>query len=337
MQALKQTHPKEVQKPVTRDRNTAEELDIELTDVSESGFSVRLRRTVFEAEAEENSEGKRLIFDQAEEVEEFSVNFVEENYSGFLPGPWELVQEETVEPVEVETIPKTVPELPGKKESGRVPAPMQDVEPVSGGDVTSYASPPTSDTEPLDNGSKGYTEEYFEEDDGRPSTFSSPPGASWENLEYEREVTGRDRGMVGVYSLGEALQDRTVSGEEAVREMLEETRIEGTVEKVEGYGLTEDFEGESPEAYWVDIEGMDMEKTEYFINGELAEDSVNHYELEAGDEIAFVESDVFEGEEEYCTGQLFMEDLDLEEADVVSYTVDGAAGEPGQASYPAAV
>lgn len=111
---------------------------------------------------------------------------------------------------------------------------------------------------------------------------------------------------------------------EALQQLFAQTDISGDVEKM-SYQDTDDGM-KTKEAYWVDIDGMTMERTEFFINGELAEDGLGKYELAPGDTLTFVESDIFAGDTENCGGSLYLDDVTTDTAATDTYTPSPVLG-----------
>jgi hypothetical protein len=127
---------------------------------------------------------------------------------------------------------------------------------------------------------------------------------------------------------------------ESIEQMFEQTELDGTVKKMT-YQDTED-NYTTKESYWAEIDGMDMMQTEFFINGELADDSLDAYELAPGDTVTFVEADLFDNNssEPYtedddpdtsgaggaCGGDLYLDDV----LDEYAITADDVATMDGQ-------
>ncbi len=107
---------------------------------------------------------------------------------------------------------------------------------------------------------------------------------------------------------------------ETIEHLFEQTDINGTIEETTYQDTADNYT--TKESYWADIDGMDMMQTEFFINGELADDSLDSYDLAPGDTITFVEANMFGGTEGTdsadggsCGGDLYLDDV-LEEYDV---------------------
>lgn len=338
-----------------------ETVDVELVDVGESGFSVRLQRTTFTAAAETMGEDTTLTFEEDTDTAEFSAAFVDAHYTDLLPDAWTVVEEAlATEPVAPATV------SPG------LPAPQEDIEPVS------LASPEPVDVAP--DLTVLSPPAAVEDVDGVPAMPYETFEPELTVVEYRQDASlaGRDeRGYhlrqeplrpaneiapTAAYPAGdtavgeEAVAEETTlpttyaaeqrSAEEVVEHMFAATELEGTVELVADYGTIGDVDDDLDEAYWVDIDGMDMDRTEFFINGELADDAINAYQLGPGDTLTFVEDDMFstaDGEDAYCgddSDDLYLADIvaELDGEQVQSYTVsmedvEGVA-EPA-AAYPA--
>ncbi len=118
-------------------------------------------------------------------------------------------------------------------------------------------------------------------------------------------------------------EDSAGNAAEVLESLFEETDLSGSVETMTYQDTEDDFE--TKEAYWAEIDGMDMYRTEFFVNGELAADSLDAYDLDAGDTLTFVEADVFDDDGDdtaeggACGGDLYLDDLleDAEDATVM--------------------
>ncbi|MFB6147641.1 MAG: hypothetical protein ABEJ66_02045, partial [Candidatus Nanohaloarchaea archaeon] len=310
----------ETRRPQVTERNTEEELDVELLELDDSGFSVRLERRQFTAEAVQEGDDRKLKIDEEREEEEFSAEFVDQHYLDLIPDAWELV-EEALEVLSVEVSSAASISLPAvAEEEAASPSTASGPSlPETGVDTSQEVefSPSTAPDDPYDQSElEREIPDYNPgpEREQEPVIVAYPVPGERPYLQSEGESSNR---VVEEqpYRMPEERQSHTEVRENAadvVEQLLQETELEGDLEQLGSYGLTEDFEGEAPEAYWVDIEGMDMDRTEYFINGELAEESIDQYELGPEDSITFVESDLFYSEEpeaSSCTA-----DLGLEEA-----------------------
>jgi hypothetical protein len=122
--------------------------------------------------------------------------------------------------------------------------------------------------------------------------------------------------------------DSETNAAEAVEQLFEQTDLSGSVEKMT-YQDTDDGYREK-QSYWVEIDGMDMSRTEFFINGELAEESLDAYDLDPGDSITFVEADLFDSGDgdggAACGGELYLEDVIDDYADDDITAVNAAYG-----------
>lgn len=123
-----------------------------------------------------------------------------------------------------------------------------------------------------------------------------------ENLlhaEYLPEETDDGIHQRLVYKVEEEVGGSTVK---QVAEYLSETApVEVEVEAQNFYSDEEFMMGgelKEPGEYTVhgfDLEGMDENMTEFRVNNELAEDSIEHVEVETGDYVDFVEAEVYSG------------------------------------------
>lgn len=117
--------------------------------------------------------------------------------------------------------------------------------------------------------------------------------------EYLPEQTEEGIHQRLVYRVEEEVAGSTVKG---VAEYLSETApVQVSVEEKQFYS-PEEFEmnGELKESgkytvHGFDIDGMDDSMTEFRVNNELAEDSIEHVEVETGDYVDFVEAEVYSG------------------------------------------
>lgn len=324
MQQVQRTREKQV-----TETNRAEEFSAEVRSVGEEDFSVQLRVKKFLAEAVEGRDGKDISFTEEEDVEEFSVEFVEEQYAEFLPSAWEVIQES----LPAQSLTAHTAWLPG------IPETAEEREPVSVPVIQPGAELHTGRESPVLH----RTYETVEPQTGQRISYSKAVGRHLEPQEdtvpaktpvqypEDFQAAAEQQDQVPL-TAGDQLHGKQENAVKVVQQMFRETEMEGTVERAEEYGVTEDFDSDTPEAYWLDIEGMDMERTEYFINGELAEDAINAYTLSPGDTITFVESDIFysePGEASYCSpnGELRLGDILEGDAEAVeSYTVSPEAG-----------
>ncbi|MDY6770128.1 MAG: hypothetical protein SVU88_04090 [Candidatus Nanohaloarchaea archaeon] len=119
----------------------------------------------------------------------------------------------------------------------------------------------------------------------------------------------------------------------ALQQLMVQGAVTGSVEAM-SYTVSEAFEtrdgevreaGETVESYFVDIDGSDMRRTEFFVDGELAADPIDAYD--DADTVTFVEADRFADDTDYCGG-LDLDDV-LPQADALP--ASGAA----QPAYPA--
>ncbi|MCJ7479028.1 MAG: hypothetical protein MUP63_02510 [Candidatus Nanohaloarchaeota archaeon QJJ-7] len=299
---------------------TEEELDIDLIEVSDSGFSVEVTKKEFTAQAVEDGGERILDFQEETETEEFSVAFVEQNYLDMIPSAWEVLEGMLQsKPVNVPVSPSlSIPVI--EEEPVSSPENLV-VQPETGPESKPEKMPGKVLSQPYEDFVRGVeTVEYrpgMDEDGERSGSGYIPVEEI--PLEQEEEM---DMHLKQYQSQGRSRTENERNAVEVVQEMFEETELEGEVEQLESYGLTDDFEGEAPEAYWVDIEGMDMERTEYFINGELAEDSIDAYSLGPEDTITFVESELFytDGSEgASCSGELRLDEAIPEAESIESY------------------
>lgn len=149
--------------------------------------------------------------------------------------------------------------------------------------------------------------------------------SSYEDPAVERRQYDADATDHGVEEQFSYTVDDAGNAADVVESLFEETDLSGSVERMT-YQDTED-NYETKESYWVEIDGMDMYRTEFFINGELADDSLDAYDLDAGDTLTFVEADLFDEDEDEntaaggaCGGDLYLDDVleDAEDAAVFS-------------------
>lgn len=128
-----------------------------------------------------------------------------------------------------------------------------------------------------------------------------------------------------------ATSDNYGSAADVLQRLFTEAGIAGTVEDI-SYTASEAFVDENGKEWdvgdrvksaFIDIDDLDMTKTEYFINGELATGAIDAYTLTPGDTITFVEADVFAEYSGVCSGGLELDDILTEQdAETIIETYD---------------
>lgn len=100
--------------------------------------------------------------------------------------------------------------------------------------------------------------------------------------------------------------------------------VSGSVETVE-YGVRDEETGDVTirETTWVDIDGYDMARGEFFVDGELADRALDAYDASAVDTATYVEADVFADEAAEICGA----DVTLDAVRPESEAYDGASRE----------
>ncbi|MDY6768626.1 MAG: hypothetical protein SVW02_00785 [Candidatus Nanohaloarchaea archaeon] len=326
------------------ERRAAEDIAADIVAVTDEGFSVRLQRTAFTAEAVQQGEERTLTFDEETEVEEFSAGFVDQHYMRFLPSAWELIAA-AHDPVEASVVQAAAPAVPAPTaDASTATAPAVEPmgkearnEPVPLPPAPAAAEP----YEAVDHGSGGreYMERAGAPEDRRDTAVQ--PRLDEDVMERTAATQQATPTIEGQYS---GASRPAVNGADAVQQLFAYTDLDGTLETVKDYGLTDDFDGETPAAYWLDIDGFDMDRTEYFINGELAEDAIDAYQLGPGDTNTFVEADIFDrgggAADSYCGRGESLELADVQaSADAVERYDIGRdlpwTVEPGTATYTA--
>ncbi len=333
MQQIRSIQPT---KDAVRETRREETLDADLVRVGEDAFQVRLQRTTFTAEAEDTGNGRTVMIDEETDVEEFSAAFVDAHYADIVPDAWTVVDAALAVPaVAPAPVSPGVPDV-AATDTGRPQRPAVPLVDVGPGGPSVPVAPSPDEAVP-EQPYAGFEPEMtvvrYEQEAGMDAEEYVPLVEDRQEMVADSTVpmTAEDVGEtedVAAPARPRVYEQGARSAEEVVAHMFAATELDGTVELVEDYGTTGDVDDHLEEAYWIDIDGMDMDRTEYFINGELADDAINAYDLGPGDTITFVEHEVFETGDgaDSCGGDLYLEDLApvLEAENVESYTVSAA-------------
>ncbi|MFB6294509.1 MAG: hypothetical protein ABEI97_02000, partial [Candidatus Nanohaloarchaea archaeon] len=309
-------------------RHRGEAVDVELRKVTLTG----------------NRDGDTISISEEASTEQHTVLHVDEVYSEVVADLAAVWMATIPLPEDIPQTAFTGDIRPGvaerEEESSRRPIPVTlpprpfNVATESRPDGAAYPAPDTVDRRPR------YAVEQLETEQGRPLLQGLPRPADlgvrqrWEDDDFGDPggYTAPDRpALAGApapqvveqrYDLEDGDVERSLSytvqpgqdAAETLQQLMAQELVQGSVEAMT-YTVSERFEdengeirepGETVESYFVDLDGSDMRRTEFFVDGELAEHSIDSYDT-TGATVTFVEADQFEGDDGYCG------DLDIHE------------------------
>lgn len=286
----------------------AEAFDAAVVDVDDDCFAVTVQRTRFTADATHSGGETTLRFGEETDVDEFTVPFCDAAVTELLPDAWTVIAEAKAAQTPVEAaVTAPGPAVPRQQEPGGHLSPDMELSERVSPVAPRGRQPPVHAVQEVYSGGVREAVEVEErpgQDDRRDRLQAAgPPVEPGATVPVERD-TGPEPAASQEPLYGRA--EPSVNAATVVEQLFRYTELDGTLEAVSDYGVTEDFDRDAGSAYWIDIEGMDMARTEYFINGELADDSIDSYSLGPTDTITFVQSPVFAADGEdgaYCGGQ----------------------------------
>lgn len=339
MQQLVQ-HPRATPDPTTETRS-ATEFETEV-DRAVDRLAIDIRRTTLSGER--HRDGDEITIDISEETDEWTVT---------LPTPFHYlsVNRPVAEPAAIPDAETAWTELlvePPEQDADA--APLLDGISMDAGTGRAEAAPGRSHRRDSSYGSSGGgTGEYRPAEElgpGRPEPVGRAPlpvrSATRPDTDQLTSESGTERDDVfavmersydvaddpyGVEaSMTIALPDATdgtLSG--TLADVFADARydLDGSVETVT-YGVRDEETGEvtEHETTWIDLEGYDMSRGEFFVDGMLADRALDGYDAAAVDTVTYVEAEVFADDDAEICGTDVTLDAALPDATMMGVQQD---------------